>query len=118
MSVDAATMIVSAGGLLVTLGAALIAGFAWVIKRIDGVEYRLTGRIDDVEQKLTDRLDSVDQKLTDRLDSVDQKLTDRIDSVDQKLTDRIDGISGELTEVRITVARLEEGPPRHLILSR
>lgn len=96
MSVDAVTIIVSAGGLLVTLGAALTAGFAWVIKRIDGVEYRLTGRID----------------------SVDQKLTDRIDGVEQKLTDRIDGISGELTEVRITVARLEEGPPRHLILSQ
>ena len=96
MSVDAVTMIVSTGGLLVTLGVALIAGFAWVIKRIDGVEYRLT----------------------DQIDGVDQKLTDRIDGVEQKLTDRIDGISGELTEVRIAVARLEEGPPRHLILSQ
>ena len=107
MSVDAVTMIVSTGGLLVTLGVALIAGFAWVIKRIDGVEYRLT-----------DQIDGVDQKLTDRIDGVEQRLTDRIDGVEQKLTDRIDGISGELTEVRIAVARLEEGPPRHLILSQ
>lgn len=38
----------------VTLGVSMIAGFAWVIRRIDGVEHRLGTRIDAVNGELTE----------------------------------------------------------------
>ena len=85
-----------------TLGIGMFAGFAWLIRRIDGLD-----------QKLTTRIDGMDQKLTARIDGVEEKLTARIDGVDQRLGGRIDGVKDELTEVKIALARIE--PPRHLV---
>ncbi len=92
MSVETLTIVVSALGIVLTLGASLFAGSAWVVRRMDGMELRLI----------------------DRMDAGDEKLGARIDAVDLKLTTRIDALAGEVTEVKISIARLE-GPTRHLV---
>lgn len=94
MSDETLAVILSALGLLITLGGGAAAGLAWVVRRIDASETKLAGRID----------------------AIDTKLTDRIDSVNTSLTDRIDGLHAEVTEVKIAVARLEErSRPPHML---
>lgn len=87
MSADTLTIIVSAIGVVLTLGASLFAAGAWMIRRID-----------------------------ERLDTVEEKLGARIDSVEEKLGARIDAVAADVTDLKIAVARLE-GPPRHLLVS-
>lgn len=94
MSAEILTIVLSAIGIVLSLGTSLFAGLAWVVRRID----------------------SVDDRLTARIDAVEEKLTARIDAVDLKLSTRIDALAAETTEVKIAVARLE-GPPRHLYVS-
>ncbi|WP_374459113.1 hypothetical protein [Microbacterium sp.] len=120
MSPDTLTIIVSAIGVVLTLGASLFAAGAWMIRRIDErlgtVDHRLSTGIDSVEEKLGARIDSVEEKLTARIDTVEEKLTARIDTVEEKLTARIDAVAADVTDLKIAVARLE-GPPRHLLVS-
>lgn len=92
VSSEIIAIVISAVGVVVTLGAALFAGFAWIVRRMDAMELRLC----------------------DRMDAGDEKLGARIDSVDEKLGARIDALVGEVTGVKIAIARLE-GPPRHLV---
>ncbi|WP_243408778.1 apolipoprotein A1/A4/E family protein [Microbacterium sp. TPD7012] len=103
VSVETLTIVISAIGIVLTLGASLFAGFAWMVRRIDAVD-----------TKLTTRINAVDEKLTARIDAVEEKLTARIDAVEEKLTARIDALADEVTGVKIAIARLE-GPPRHLV---
>ncbi|WP_431790120.1 hypothetical protein [Microbacterium paraoxydans] len=98
MSADTLTIIVSAIGVVLTLGASLFAAGAWMIRRID------------------ERLGTVDHRLSTRIDSVEEKLTARIDTVEEKLGARIDAVAADVTDLKIAVARLE-GPPRHLLVS-
>ncbi|MEW2459147.1 hypothetical protein [Microbacterium sp. NPDC055599] len=92
MSTDSLTVVISAIGIVLTLGTGMFAAMAWVVRRID----------------------AVDAKLTTRIDAVDEKLTTRIDSVEEKLTTRLDAVASDVTDLKIAVARLE-GPPRHLL---
>ena len=92
MSTDSLTVVISAIGIVLTLGTGMFAAMAWVVRRID----------------------AVDAKLTTRIDAVDEKLTTRIDTVDEKLTTRLDAVASDVTDLKIAVARLE-GPPRHLL---
>ena len=85
MATETWTIIISAVGIVLTLGASLFAAGAWMIRRID-----------------------------DRIDAVDEKLSTRIDAVDEKLSSRIDAVAADVTDLKISVARLE-GPPRHLL---
>ena len=82
-------------GGLVTIGIAMFAGFAWIVRRIDAVEERLNRRIDDVEVRLSRR----------------------IDEVEEKLTRRIDEVAHEVAEVKVSVARWE-GPLPRLLMPR
>ncbi|WP_314475298.1 hypothetical protein, partial [uncultured Microbacterium sp.] len=82
------TIVISAIGIVLTLGTSLFAAGAWMIRRID-----------------------------DRIDAVDEKLSTRIDAVDEKLSTRIDAVAADVTDLKISVARLE-GPPRHLLTAR
>ena len=131
MSADTLTIIVSAIGVVLTLGASLFAAGAWMIRRIDerlgtvdhrlstrigSVEGRLGPRIDSVEEKLGARIDTVEEKLTARIDTVEEKLGARIDTVEKKLGARIDAVAADGTDLKIAVARLE-GPPRRLLVS-
>nr|WP_218844810.1 hypothetical protein [Microbacterium pseudoresistens] len=47
-------MIVTAAGIVVTIGIAMFAGFAWVVRRIDAVDTKLTDRIDAMGAELTE----------------------------------------------------------------
>lgn len=99
MSTEVLAIIISAVGVVVTLGTSMFVGAARMIRRID------------------DRIDAVDEKLSTRIDAVDEKLTARIDAVAEKLTARIDAVAADVTDLKISVARLE-GPPRHLLTAR
>ena len=88
MTTETLTIVISAIGIVLTLGTSLFAAGAWMIRRID-----------------------------DRIDAVDEKLSTRIDAVDEKLTARIDAVAADVTDLKISVARLE-GPPRHLLTAR
>ncbi|PRB12043.1 hypothetical protein [Microbacterium sp. MYb62] len=85
MTTETLTIILSAIGIVLTLGTSLFAAGAWMIHRID-----------------------------DRIDAVDEKLSSRIDAVDEKLSSRIDAVAADVTDLKISVARLE-GPPRRLL---
>lgn len=101
MSAETITIVISAVGLLLTLGGTMIAGFAWCIRRSDRVEERLGARIDGVEERLSARIDGV------RADLID---------VDKSLGTRIDAVAADTTELKIAMARLE-APQRHLIVA-
>ena len=88
MTTETLTIILSAIGIVLTLGTGLFTAGAWMIRRID-----------------------------DRFDAVEPKLTGRIDAVDEKLSARIDAVATDVTDLKISVARLE-GPPRHLLAAR
>lgn len=88
MSTEVLAIIISAVGVVVTLGTSMFVGAARMVRRID-----------------------------DRIDAVDEKLSTRIDAVDEKLTARIDAVAADVTDLKISVARLE-GPPRHLLTAR
>lgn len=94
MSAETLTIVLSAVGLLLTLATIMFAGFAWCIRRIDGVERSLAARID----------------------GGDDKLGARIDGVEERLGARIDGVAADVIELKVAVARLE-GPQRHLIVA-
>ncbi|NJI57951.1 hypothetical protein HCX50_00755 [Microbacterium oxydans] len=85
MTTETWTTVISAVGIVLTLGASLFAAGAWMTRRID-----------------------------DRIDAVDEKISTRIDAVDEKLGTRIDSVAADVTDLKISVARLE-GPPRHLL---
>ena len=101
MSAEIITIVISAVGLLLTLGGTMFAGFAWCIRRSDSLRTDLLG---------------VETSLGTRIDGVEQRLTARIDGVEEKLTARIDGVAADVTELKVAVARLE-GPQRHLIVA-
>lgn len=58
MTTETATIVISAIGIVLTLGASLFAAGAWMIRRID------------------DRIDAVDEKLSTRIDAVAADVTD------------------------------------------
>ncbi|CAH0201200.1 hypothetical protein SRABI44_01963 [Microbacterium foliorum] len=105
MSAETLTIVLSAVGLLLTLATIMFAGFAWCIRRIDGVERSLAARID-----------GGDDKLGARIDGVEERLGARIDGVEERLGARIDGVAADVIELKVAVARLE-GPQRHLIVA-
>ncbi|MFJ4999188.1 hypothetical protein ACIP5T_13610 [Microbacterium sp. NPDC088619] len=59
VSAEIIAIVLSAVGLLLTLGGTMVAGFAWCVRRSDRVEERLGARIDGVEERLGARIDAV-----------------------------------------------------------
>lgn len=101
MSIEILATMITGLGLVVTLGSSMFVGFAWMLRRIDGVEARLSRRIDDVEEKLSHRIDRVYAELSHRIDGVEEKLSRRIDDV-----------QAELVDVKVSVARWEGPRPQ------
>ncbi|MGX1932841.1 hypothetical protein [Microbacterium resistens] len=101
MSIEILATMITGLGLVVTLGSSMFVGFAWMLRRIDGVEARLSRRIDDVEEKLSHRIDQVYAELSHRIDGVEEKLSRRIDDV-----------QAELVDVKVSVARWEGPRPQ------
>ena len=85
MSMEVVAIVVSAIGVVLTLGTSFIAAGAWMVRRLD-----------------------------DRIDGLDRKISTRIDAVDEKLSTRIDAVASDVTDLKISIARLE-GPPRNLL---
>ncbi|QBE49847.1 hypothetical protein [Leucobacter triazinivorans] len=65
MSNETLAVILSALGLLITLGGGAAAGLAWVVRRIDASETKLAHRIDAVNTTLTDRIDGLQGEVTE-----------------------------------------------------
>lgn len=105
MSAEIVAIVISALGIVLTLGTTMLAGFAWCVRRIDAVDAKLSARIE-----------GLDHRLTARIDKLDHRLTARIDELDHRLTARIDTVIDDTTALKIAVARWE-GPVRHLVLS-
>jgi len=117
MSTDTLAVIGSGLGGLLTLGFAMFAGFAWVIRRIDTVEQKLATGIGSVESKLDTKIDTVEQRLDTKIDSLERKLGARIDRVEQNQAEFRTSVEHEFTEVKVAIARIE-GPRPRLILER
>ena len=126
VSAETIAIVLSAVGLLLSLGATMLAGFAWCIRRSDAIRADLV----QVERSLGARIDGVDDKLTTRIDGVrtdlaevERSLGARIDGVrtdlaevERSLGARIDAVATDTTELKVAMARLE-GPQRHLIVA-
>lgn len=54
MSAEIIAVVLSAVGIVVTLGASMFVGFAWCVRRTDAVERRLNDRIDAVGHETTE----------------------------------------------------------------
>ena len=54
MSVEVLAIVISAATLFVTLSGMSIGAFAWMVRRIDGVQRDLGARIDDVQRELVE----------------------------------------------------------------
>lgn len=98
MSVELLAIIISAAGLLITLGGGLFAGFAWMIRRTD-------------EQFAGVRADFRDdfRAVHEEFGSVREEF--------RAVRKDLHHLREELTEVKISVARLE-GPRERLIWPR
>jgi hypothetical protein len=106
VSAETLAIVISAIGLVLTFGASIFGAGAWLVRRIDEVETRLSTKIDTVEEKLTQRINEVEQSL--RVTS---------SNLEHSLRESIAVLACETNDVKIAVARLE-GPPRHLILAQ
>lgn len=65
MSSEVLAIIISAIGVVLTLGTSTFVGAAWMVRRIDAVDEKLTTRIDAVDEKLSSRIDAVAADVTD-----------------------------------------------------
>ena len=65
MSTETLATIISAVGVVVTLGTSMFVGAAWMVRRIDAVDEKLSTRIDVVEERLSTRIDGVAADVTD-----------------------------------------------------
>lgn len=54
MSVELLGVVIAAFTVLVTLGIGMFVGFAWIVRRIDRVDDKLSARIDGVEVGLSE----------------------------------------------------------------
>lgn len=54
MSTEVLAVIISAVGVVVTLGTSMFVGAAWMVRRIDAVDEKLSSRIDAVAADVTD----------------------------------------------------------------
>jgi low affinity Fe/Cu permease len=59
VSAEVLAIVVSGVGIVLTLGATMLAGVAWCVRRIDAVDQKLSARIDELDHRLTARIDIV-----------------------------------------------------------
>lgn len=65
MSPEILAVVVSAIGIVLTLGTSLFGAMTWVVRRIDAVDEKLSTRIDVVDEKLSTQIDAVAADVTD-----------------------------------------------------
>lgn len=54
LSAETFAIVLSAIGIVLTLGSTMLAGFAWCVRRIDAVDTKLSARIDAVADDVTE----------------------------------------------------------------
>lgn len=96
MSVELITLILTAAGLVLTLGGGTLASSAWILKRMD------------------ERFVQAEASVTVRFDKVDEQFR-KVDEQFKEVGTHISELRADLHEVKVAVARLE-GPHRRLIL--
>lgn len=65
MSAEIIAVVVSAVGIVLTLGTSMFLGFAWCVRRTDAVDQRLGARIDGGEKSLGARIDALAHEVTE-----------------------------------------------------
>ncbi|MFT4157358.1 MAG: hypothetical protein QM630_05435 [Microbacterium sp.] len=65
VSAEILTIVLSAIGIVLSLGTSMFAGLAWVVRRIDAVDDKLSTRIDAVDLKLSARIDALAAEMTE-----------------------------------------------------
>ncbi len=65
VSAEAIAIVVSAGGLLLSMFGMFVGFASWIVKRVDKVEHRLGARIDNVEHTLGERITGVERELVE-----------------------------------------------------
>ena len=65
MSAEILAIVVSAVGIVLTLGTTMLAGFAWCVRRIDAVDRKSSERSDRLEHSLGARIDALAADVTD-----------------------------------------------------
>ncbi|WAA65834.1 hypothetical protein [Microbacterium oxydans] len=65
MATDTLTIVISAIGIVLTLGTSTFVGASWMVRRIDAVDEKLSSRIDAVAENLSSRIDAVAADVTD-----------------------------------------------------
>lgn len=122
MSAEILSIVIAAVGLFITLGGGLLAGFAWMVQRLDkqaaGLDQKMDKQAARIDQKLDKQAAGLDQKFDQHSARIDQKfesLRDEIRGEFTALRQDLGGLQEGLGEVKIAVARLE-GPRERLIL--
>lgn len=100
MSAEIFSIIIAAAGLFITLGGGLLAGFAWMIQRMDKQSASLDQRFDNFREEIRGEFSMFRDEIRGEFSTFRQDL---------------DVIHQELGEIKIGVARLE-GPRERLIL--
>ena len=119
MSVETLAVIISAAGLLITLGGGLFAGFAWMIRRSDGQFAQLRSEFREEFREVHENFREVHEKFR----GVDEKFGEVREEFRvvrgeiRAVREDLQQLRGELTEVKISVARLE-GPRDQIIWPR
>ncbi|RGE16295.1 hypothetical protein [Leucobacter sp. wl10] len=109
VSTEVIAIVVSAFGLMVTLGGGIFAGFAWVVRQMGGLRTELRGDIAELRTEL--RGDIAELRTELRGDIAELRTELRGDIAE---------LSADMTATKVTVARLDglvEGRQR-LILAR
>jgi len=103
MSAELITVILTAAGLVITLGGGTLASSAWILKRMDERFVRS-------EAHVTAQFNKVDEQFN--------KVDERFNKMDEQFKDigtQFSELRSELNDVKVAVARLE-GPHPRLIL--
>ena len=109
MSVETLTIVLSAIGIVVTLGGSTFAGMAWMVRRMDVIAARGDANLVATRTELKGDIAELRTELKGDIADVRTELTD----VKRELSD----VKRELSDVKVSVARWE-GPPRHLTMAR
>lgn len=65
VSAEIIAVVLSAIGIVLTLGTSMFLGFAWCVRRTDAVDHKLSARIDGVETRLGERIDNLAHEVTE-----------------------------------------------------
>ena len=102
MSVETITIVLSALGIVLTLGTGLFAGFSWVVRRMDAIDAKAVARDEALRLEFTGGFGVLRTEMKTDI---------------AELRTEIGEVRRELTEVKVSVARWE-GPPRNFALAR